>query len=338
MSRDRVRVALIGAGNIAQNFHLPILANLHNVELVAICDRNKSKAKILAEKYGVPHHCRTLEELLKIDGIDAVDVCTSTDGHFDIAQACLESGKDILIEKPITRTAAEAKAIVELAERLDRKLMVGMNHRFRPDTVFLKDQLERDELGDVFYMKSGWLSQRSNQRNWLEQHDRAGGGVLLDLGIVLLDLMLWLYNYEEVHSVRATMHHHHTKKVEDFIVAYINFRDDRVATLEASWTLMRPEEFYYCNIFGERGSAFINPLKIIKRVGKEFSERDDLISTRGRTETYRKSYKTELQHFVNAVRGLVPVVSTGREAYQRMRIIEALYFSAKERSEVTLIA
>lgn len=333
---EKVGIALIGAGNIAQNVHLPILAKLRNVNLVALCDRNKSKARILCEKYNIPHDCRTVEELMKIDGIDAVDICTSTDAHYDMAITCLESGKDVLIEKPIARSAEEALHMVETAERLDRKLMVAMNHRFRPDTIFLKDRLHREELGKVYYMKSGWLSQRSNQKRWLAQADRAGGGVLLDLGIVLLDLMLWLYDYEEVHSVRATMHHHKTRNVEDFVAAFINFKDDRVATLEASWTLMRPEEFYYCNIFGENGSAYINPLKIIKNVQNELVEQKDLITIRSKPLLYRKSYQAELQHFANAVLNLVPTVSTGREALKRMRIIEAMYRSARERAEVVL--
>ncbi len=334
---NQLGVALIGAGNIAQNFHIPFLSTLKNVELRVVCDRNRSKAKILAERYSIPHYCRSLEEMLAYDNIDAVLVCTSTDGHQEIAEACMERGLDVFIEKPISRSAREAKSIVETADRLGRKLMVGMNHRFRSDIVLLKDKVMRGELGELFYMKSGWLSQRSNQRRWLEEADRAGGGVLLDLGIVLLDIMLWMFNYAEVHSVRAATHYHETKNVEDFVTAFINFRDDRVATMEASWSLMRPDEVYYCNIFGTKGSAYANPLKVIKRVGSEFSVEMNPLQGLTRKNVIRKSYHTELQHFLNAVRGLVPTVSTGREAYERMRIIEAMYVSARERTEVILI-
>ncbi len=249
----------------------------------------------------------------------------------------MERGKHVFIEKPISRTAREAKSIVETAERLDRILMVGMNHRFRSDIVLLKDKIARGELGDLFYIKSGWLSQRSNQRRWLEQTDRAGGGVLLDLGIVLLDIMLWLFDYAEVHSVRAATHFHETKNVEDFVTGFINFRDNRVATMEASWSLMRPDEVYYCNIFGTQGSAYVNPLKVVKRVGTEFEIETNPLQGLTRTNVIRKSYSSEIRHFLNAVRGLVPPVSTGHDAYVRMRIIEAMYLSAREHSEIILV-
>ncbi len=75
---NTVGIALIGAGNIAQNVHLPLLSKMKNVRIVALCDKNRSRAKILAEKYGIPRVCRNVEEVLATDGVDAVDICTTT--------------------------------------------------------------------------------------------------------------------------------------------------------------------------------------------------------------------------------------------------------------------
>jgi predicted dehydrogenase len=330
----KTRIALIGAGNIAQTIHLPILSKMAGVEIVALCDRNTSKAKMLAEKYGIAHVCKEVREVLAIDDIDAVDICTSTDSHYEVAVECLEAGKDALIEKPLARNWQEAAMIDETAVRCGRKVMVAMNHRFRPDTITLKSIIERGELGKFQYIKAGWLKQRSGEQKWLEQADRSGGGVMLDLGIVLIDLMLWLTNFPKVHSVRAVMHQ--TRNVEDFVTGFLNFADDTVAIFETSWTLQRPEELYYCNFFGDKGSAFINPLKIIRRQGNEFISTETPEATRSKTALYQKSYQNELQHFVNAVQGLVPVASTPAEAVYRMRIIDSLYVSARERIEILL--
>jgi predicted dehydrogenase len=332
----KTRIALIGAGNIAQNIHLPILSKMAGVEIVALCDRNRSKAKVIAERYGIKHICREVKDVLAIDGIDAVDICTSTDSHSEIAIECLEAGKDALIEKPLARNWQEAALINETAERCGRKVMVAMNHRFRPDTITLKSIIEQGELGAFQYVKAGWLKQRSGEQKWLEQADRSGGGVMLDLGIVLIDLILWLTNFPKVHSVRAVMQKHQTRNVEDFVTGFLNFADDTVAIFETSWTLQRPEELYYCNFFGDKGSAFINPLKIIRKKGSEFISTESSEGTRSKTALYQKSYQNELQHFINAVQGLVPVASTAGEAVYRMRIIDSLYLSARERMEILL--
>lgn len=134
---------MVGAGNIAQNIHLPLLAKMPNVKLLALCDKNLSKAKLIAEKYGIPHVCRNVEELERFEGIRAVDICTSTDAHFEAAMACLDMGYDVLVEKPLARTKKEAEQLVTASEKNDRKLMVGMNHRFRPDTALMKNYIDK---------------------------------------------------------------------------------------------------------------------------------------------------------------------------------------------------
>ena len=108
---EKIGIALIGAGNVAQNVHLPILKKLPNVDLVAVCDQNKSHARAIAQKFNIPNVCKTVDELLDIPGIQAIDICATTDAHAEIALACMARGKDILVEKPLARTFAEAKII-----------------------------------------------------------------------------------------------------------------------------------------------------------------------------------------------------------------------------------
>lgn len=333
---ERTGIALIGAGNIAQSIHLPILTKLPNSKLLAICDRNLSKAKVLAEKYEIPYVCRTVEELLKIDTLQAVDICTSTDAHLETTLACIESNLDCLVEKPLARTTHEAKQIVSAANKRQTKLMVGMNHRFRPDTNTLKNYIEQGQLGNVYYVKCGWLKQRSSDAKWMAQAEKSGGGVMLDLGIVMIDLLMHVFSYKPVRSVNASMFYHQTRSVEDVVVATINFVDGSVATLETSWSLMRPDDLYYCNVYGKKGSAYINPFKVIKQEGTGFSTFTNENTMQSRVTQYTKSYESEIKHFINAVQDILPVVSTGWEAIERMKIVEAMYTSARERCEVLL--
>ncbi|MFN5377404.1 MAG: Gfo/Idh/MocA family protein, partial [Ignavibacteria bacterium] len=106
-----VGIIIVGAGNIAQSVHLPILAAMSGVKILAICDRQVSKARILAEKYKVPHAFRTLEEALHLQGVQAVLVTTSTDAHAPVAKLAIAAGKHVFVERPAARTLEEVMEI-----------------------------------------------------------------------------------------------------------------------------------------------------------------------------------------------------------------------------------
>ncbi len=335
---ERFGIAVVGAGNIAQTVHLPLLKRMPGVTVVAICDRIPSKARLVAERFGIPYATHRLEDLWNMEGIDIVDVCTTTDAHPEVACAALEHGKHVFVEKPLSRTLAEAEQVADTVRRTGYHLMVGMNHRFRPDAMLLKSYVGRGELGTVYYIKAGWLQPRQKEQRWLTQADISGGGVLMDLGIVLLDLVLWMYDFAAVHSVHAALFRHQTRIVEDLTVAALYFANGSVATIECSWSLMRPENLYYCNLFGTRGSGYINPFRIVRQTdGGEFVT----IQAQGHARLpsarqYTHSYMAEWQYFLNTLRGIVPPMSTAEEAVHRMRVIEALYRSGEERREVVL--
>ncbi|MCX6140110.1 MAG: Gfo/Idh/MocA family oxidoreductase [Candidatus Kapabacteria bacterium] len=330
-----IGIVLVGAGNIAQSIHLPLLSSASGVKIVAICDRQISKARILAEKYAVPYAFRTLEEALDLPGVDAVFVTTSTDAHAAIAMQAIAGGKHVFIERPAARTLQETKDIQALARKNGVQVMVGMNHRFRPDVVSMKNAVDRGEIGNVYYVKAGWVKQRSTDARWLANADMSGGGVLVDLGIAVLDMILHVFDFGRVRSVTASTFHHETKSVEDVVVAMLQFENGAVATIETSWSLVRAEDLYYCNVFGKKGSAYINPYRLVARSGTGIQS---TVSPQKKTqmEIYKKSYESELKAFVNAVRGLVPMISTIDEALERMKVVEALYASAEQKKEIVL--
>jgi predicted dehydrogenase len=267
--------------------------------------------------------------------LQAAVICTPTDSHKSNSIAAFEGGLDVLVEKPIARSAKEAQEIVSVADKYKRKLMVGMNNRFRPDVMVLKSFIESGELGKIFYIKSGWLKQQSSASSWQQQRDKAGGGVFLDLGIVMLDMGLWLLNYPDVKSVSGTAYYQHTKKVEDSCAVFIRLANDVTLTIESSWTFHRDGDFFYNNVFGDSGSAFINPLRVFKRVAGNLVNLTPA-KTDSQVALYKKSYENEMRHFINSVKGLVPLVSTGHEAVQRMKIVDAYYQSAAKGKEIVI--
>jgi predicted dehydrogenase len=149
---ERVRLGIVGVGWIAQLIHLPILTKFPDAEVVAVCDKDRAKARLVAEKFGIARTYADLASMLRAEDLDAVIVSASTDAHRSLAVTAMEAGKDVLIEKPIARQYSEAVAIYEAAKASKRVVMVGMNHRFRPDIMILKSFLEGKELGKW----SGW--------------------------------------------------------------------------------------------------------------------------------------------------------------------------------------
>ena len=331
---QKARIGVIGLGWVSQVFHLPLLSKFEDVEIVSVCDKNKEQTHFIAERFNLKRFYTDYEQMLSKEELDAVIVCTSTDAHCQITKAALESGRDVFVEKPIARLYSEAVEMAEAAKAHKRMLMVGMNNRFRPDTMILKSFIEKGELGKVFYCKSGWFKNITSNHPRLTKRDRSGGGVVIDLGVVMLDMALWMVGFPAVERVSANTYQHTTKSVEDSAIIFIELKGGITLLIESSWSFQSEKDFFYCDLYGTEGSAMINPLRIHKQL------HGNLINvTPAKIETpqnlHKKSYEHELRHFIGAVRGLHPVVSTGEESVKRMKVVEAIYQSAKKGKEIT---
>jgi predicted dehydrogenase len=277
----------------------------------------------------VRRYYNNFEKMLAIEqDLDGIDICTPTKLHKEMAIAALAEKNNVLIEKPLARTAIEAEEIAVAAKKYHQALMVGMNNRFRPDSMILKSFIEDKALGKLFYAKAGWFKKFNTESAWLTKKTQSGGGVVLDLGIVMLDLAFWMMGFPEVKEVSATNYSHHTKDVEDSSIAFLKMKNGSTLTIEASWSFESTSDFFYCDCFGTEGSGSLNPFRIIKRM------HDNLVNVAPASiETpqslYRKSYENELKHWIGSLRGLHSVISTGEEAVQRMRVVDLIYKSAK---------
>ncbi|MBK6536339.1 MAG: Gfo/Idh/MocA family oxidoreductase [Ignavibacteria bacterium] len=330
----KTKLAIIGLGGVAQIIHLPILSKMEDAEIVAVCDSEISKAKSIASKYNVGKYYREADKMLEENpDISAIIIATQTNMHKDVAIKCLEAEKDILVEKPVARNYREAKEIIDAAKKYKRKIMVAMNNRFRNDMMMQRTFIKAKEIGEVFYIKTGWIKPQSSNQRWILEKDKSGGGVFLDNGIAMLDLGLWIFGFPDVKSVTATNYFHNTKSVEDSSIAMIRFKNNAVLTIEVSWGMLREGELFYCNVYGKEGSSSINPFKIYKRMdGNLYNITPKKLATPA--NYFKKSYEYELKHFVGAVRGSHNIISTGEDALKVMEIADAIYKSAKTNKEI----
>ncbi len=185
MTRKLFRIGIIGCGGIANGKHLPSLSKLTNVEIVAFCDIVMERAQEAAAKYGTPEAkvYSDYTELLEDKTLDIIHVCTPNDSHAEVTIAALESGKHVMCEKPMAKTADDARRMVETAKRTGKKLTVGYNNRFRPDSQHLHKICSEGELGEIYYAKAHAIRRRAVP-TWgvFLDEEKQGGGPLIDIG------------------------------------------------------------------------------------------------------------------------------------------------------------
>jgi predicted dehydrogenase len=354
------RIAIIGCGGIANGKHMPSLSKLKNIEMVAFCDVVEERAVAAAEKYGAEGAKTYTDytELLKDASIDIVHVCTPNDSHAEIAIAALEAGKHVMSEKPMAKTAADAKRMVEAAKRTGKKLTVGYNNRYRPDSQHLKKVCEDGQLGEIYYAKAHAIRRRAVP-TWgvFLDEEKQGGGPLIDIGTHALDLTLWMMNNYEPKVVLGTSYHKLSQKenaanawgpwdpkkftVEDSAFGMIVMKNGATISLESSWALNTLDvDEAKCTLCGTEGGA---DMKGGLRINGEQHSR--LFQTEvnlksggvafydGNTES---DADLEMRMWIQAIDEDKDPVVTPEQAFVVSQILEAIYESARTGKAVYL--
>ncbi len=252
----KIKVGIIGCGFIANGKHLASMDRRDDVEVVAFCDLELEKAQALATQSGTSDAlvCTDYRDLLARSEIDVVHVCTPNSSHAEISIAALESGKHVMCEKPMAKTAAEAKAMLDASRATGKLLTVGYQNRFREDSLFMKNLCAKGDLGDIYFAKA-FATRRRGVPVWgvFMDKEKQGGGPLIDLATHALDLTLWMMdNYEPVTALGSTFDKiakigssanimgpwdPAKFEVEDSAFGLVKFRNGASVMVESSWAL-----------------------------------------------------------------------------------------------------
>ena len=252
----KVKIGIIGCGGIANGKHMPALKRNENAEMVAFCDIIPEKAEKAAKEFGTADAkiYSDYRELLKDKDIEVIHVLTPNKSHSFISIDAMEAGKHVMCEKPMAKTAAEARAMVETSKKTGKKLTIGYQNRFREDSSYLKKVCDRGDLGEIYVAKAHAIRRRAVP-TWgvFLNEDQQGGGPLIDIGTHALDLTLWMMNNYKVKSVKGNVYKKLGKQtetanawgdwdpeeftVEDSAFAFITMEDGATIFLEASWAL-----------------------------------------------------------------------------------------------------
>ncbi len=272
-----LRVGIVGLGWAGET-HLKAYLQQPNVEVVAVADPADLRRGQIATTYEIPHQYADYHDLVAREDIDAVSVATPNHLHAPVAIAALDAGKHVLSEKPLARSAAEAELMVRAATNAGRVLQVAFNHRQRGDVQVLKTYIELGAMGRIYHAKASWMRRAGipGMGGWFTNREQAGGGPLIDLGVHVLDMALYLLGEPDVIAVSAATYAElgprgrggrGDKKsligeggyeVEDLATAFVRLGDGVTLLIEASWAVYgKSADDFGVTLYGTDGGADI---------------------------------------------------------------------------------
>ncbi len=342
-----IRIAISGAGAIAERAHLPAFLALPAVEIVALQSRTLEKAERVASSLFAPGK-RTpplytdFDRMLAAERPDAVGIFVPNALHCEFTLKALAAGAHVLVEKPMAPTVAEAEAMVAAATDAGKALMVAMQRRYGGLERAIKRALDAGAIGIPHFIRArlshGGPETWAPGQDWFLRRSAAGGGAMLDLGVHIADLARWYLG--EVASVSgrlATLAK--SAEVEDNGAMLLNFRSGAIGVIEASWTSRPP--LSAIEIYGSEGRIMAGyPRLDLAVVGSDGApvpgfERETVLSRFDPGDRLAPSRELA-KAFVAAVEGRGPVMPDGIDGLRAVEMIEACYRSSRSGAAVAL--
>jgi predicted dehydrogenase len=354
---QRVRVGVIGCG--ISIFHLEGLQKEPRAETIAIAGLDTDRCLTLQKQFDVPRRYGDYRELLAADDIDVVTVAVPNHLHAEVTIAALEAGKHVLVEKPLANSSAEGERMVAAAHRTGLQLGIIFNRRGRHDLQIVKHEVERGAFGEIYHAKAFWMRRAGipGIGTWFTRKELSGGGPLIDLGVHVLDMALWVMgNPRAVCVSAATYNELGTRgrgqwqgarfrstdggdfEVEDFATALIRFEGGMTLQLDASWAgYTRHGDEFGVSFMGDAGGAEIHVVDYAETgTLKIFGEVDGAPAVIEPRLLARHGHGSIISDFVTAIQSGTPFSPSGEEGLDRVRLIEAIYRSAENGHEVTI--
>ena len=352
----KIKVAVVGTGSIS-GLHIRAYMKNPNVELYALCDINEEVLKKAGQTYGVTRLYTDEAEMLKdLPEIDAVSVCTWNSAHASCSIMALNAGKDVLCEKPMALNATEAQAMLDAARKNNCKLMIGFVRRFGNDCDVMSDFIASGTLGDIYYAKACYLRRNGNPGGWFGDKSRSGGGPLIDLGVHVIDLTRYLMGnprpvsvfgatYDNIGSrpnLKESLDYVSVGKtnedicdVEDLATALVRYDNGAVLSVEASFNLHIKNNVGKIELFGSKGGMKLDPELEI------YTEQNGYLTNVSLNKPTALSFdglfEKEINYFVNSLLNDVSLDSIAEDGVMIMKILDAIYESAKTKKEVQII-
>ncbi|WP_069364112.1 Gfo/Idh/MocA family protein [Salisediminibacterium beveridgei] len=344
------KVAIIGPGGIASGAHIPHYMSDPRTEVVAVCSYTEETALSAAKAFDIKNSFTDVDDMLKTIEPDLVSVCNPNAFHHDAVVKSLKAGCHVLCEKPPATSPLEAMEMERTAKETGKHLLYAFNHRHNLETKVLKRAIESGELGTIYHMNVTAMRRRGIP-GWgvFTNKELQGGGPLIDIGVHMLDLAMYLSGFPKPVEVMGATHQRLGKKpgvgllgnwdpqdytVEDLATGMIRFEHGLTMNLTASYAAnIRKDEHLNVELLGDKGGAETDPFTIYQeKYGSLFNMEPAYLE---QTDT-RDSYERQIVHFLDVVDKKTRPIITPGQGTMIQQIVEALYTSAKSRQVVRL--
>jgi predicted dehydrogenase len=350
-----LKIGIIGAGGMA-NYHIPGFRQ-GGAEIVAIADTNGAAAAKMAAKHGVPKSYASVARMLARESLDAVSIITPNKFHKPLALQALAAGKHVFCEKPPALSAAEMAQMKAAAGRARRQLMFNFNNRARPEACAMMAYLRGGAVGRIHSAQALWIRRTGipGFGGWFTTRKLSGGGPVIDL-LHMIDLALYFMDYPEPQWVMAqTFNDFISNKafkgpwglpdvakgvtdVESAAHGFIRFKTGQVLFLRNSWAEMNRREEVSVTFQGQKAGGCVK--RLFGRDGLDDTSIDTCelyVQENGRPVNKEIVVASDpsmgriraAMNFVLALEGREAPLNTPDQALKLMKIIDAIYASAR---------
>ncbi|MBV8781710.1 MAG: Gfo/Idh/MocA family oxidoreductase [Phycisphaerae bacterium] len=348
---EKLRIAYVGCGGIAQT-HLTALKEIPEAEVVAGVDIVEERLEVMRDKWGVSETFTDWKEMLKKIKPDAVSICTPNGVHAAPAIDAAKAGCHVIVEKPMAMTPAECKKMVEASNRAGKKLAVGFQYRYHPNSQFLVQARDAGQFGKIMFVKCQALRRRGIP-NWgvFGQKHLQGGGPMIDIGVHVIEMAhyvmgsprpiaasgnTWTYLGNKASEVQSQWPgwDYKTYTVEDLAIGQIRFDNGAILQIEASFAAHIEKDVWNFTMMGDKGGCSWEPPMIFTdRNGMMMNEKPGWISDKG---DFPSMFKTKLKNFIDGCLHNAPLTAPGEAGLAVQKILDGVYRSADAKKEVTI--
>ena len=332
-SSSKIRYAVVGLGHIAQVAVLPAFKNSKNSELVAIVSGESEKREKLGKKYRLDHVYSYEDYDRALSQVDAVYVAVPNHLHREYSVRAARAGVHVLCEKPMAVSEEECKSMIDAAERHQVKLMIAYRLHFEAGNLAAIQLAESGKLGDLRVFTSEFSQQVSDDNVRVTEATERGGGPVYDMGVYCINAARYLFRAEptEIFATTANNGEKRFENVEEMTSVVMRFPQERLANFTCSFGAVDVSRY---TLIGTDGLLMSDPAyEYAMEIKHELT-----VGGKKKTKTFpkRDQFAAELVYFSDCIlQGKAPEPS-GLEGLADVRIVEAIYESARTRSVVKL--
>lgn len=347
-----IRLGIVGAGAIG-NVHMNTFGRIPGVYLAGVTDAYLPQAEQRAKEHTISVVYQSPQHMFEDPAIDAVVIGVPNKYHAPLAIEALKQGKHVLLEKPMANDAESARTILQAKEESGKVLMMAHQMRWSGIARALKHHIDKGELGRIYNAKTGWFRKKGipGWGSWFTRMEESGGGPLIDIGVHMLDLTLYLMGNPKPVSVFGTTYAEFGPQrkgigtwgtpnwdgyydVEDLATALIKMDNGATLSLEVSWAAHSaglPEE-PFVNLMGtEAGISLVGEKATFATHAFDQVIESEIKPLEGEEDRTMLS-----KHFIECIRENKEPITSALSGYTNNRILSAIYQSSRTGHEVKL--